>query len=59
MDSRPEIEDLVRYETANAPGTSVEQALGLLHAHQSWLTEHRAEVRASAMRPQARFDLRY
>jgi hypothetical protein len=59
MDTRPEIEDLVRYETVNAPETPIEQALGLLHAHQSWLTERRAEVRPGAMRPAARFDLSY
>jgi hypothetical protein len=55
MESHPEIEDLVRYDSANAPETSVEQALGLLQAHQSWLTEHRAEGRPRTMRPQAGF----
>jgi hypothetical protein len=59
MNSRPEIEDLVRYETASTPETPIEQALGLLHAHQSWLTERRAEVRPGAMRPQAGSNSRY
>ncbi len=59
MDTRPEIEDLVRYETVNTPETPIEQALGLLHAHQSWLTERRAEARPRTMRPMARFDSGY
>jgi hypothetical protein len=41
--SRHEIEDLVRYETATTPNTSVEHAVWLLHAHRAWLTEDRAE----------------
>ena len=44
MQNQPELEDLVRYETACAPNTSVEQALSLLQAHQAWLTEDRAEI---------------
>jgi hypothetical protein len=59
MDIRPEIEDLVRYETASAPETSVEQALGLLHAHQSWLTDRRAEVRPGSPRPMSAIHLKH
>jgi hypothetical protein len=59
MQVRPEVEDLVRYETASAPNTFVEHAVGLLQAHQAWLTEHRAEVSPDASQTPSPLDTRY
>ena len=59
MERNLEIEDLVRYESVSTPNTPIHQALGLLEAHQSWLTERRAEARPGAIRPSARFDSGY
>ncbi len=45
--SRPEFEDLVRYDvecTIDLQADKyVEHAVSLLHAHEKWFTEHRAE----------------
>ena len=48
MQSRPELEDLVRHDIECGPYRSVEHAVSLLHAHASWVAEHRAEVKAQA-----------
>ncbi len=45
--SRPELEDLVRYDVEGSGHLSADQhvegAVLLLHAHEKWLTEYRAE----------------
>jgi hypothetical protein len=47
IQSRPELEDLVRYDVeSNAHRSAeeyVEHALSILHAHETWFAEHRAE----------------
>jgi hypothetical protein len=47
IQARPKIEDLVRYDMESSAyrrtDEYVEHALSLLHAHQTWFTEHRAE----------------
>ncbi len=45
---RPELEDLVRQDVDRGPYQSVdeyvEHAVSLLHAQETWLAEHRAEI---------------
>jgi hypothetical protein len=47
MQSRPELEDLVRHDSAVIPYESadgyVEHAVSILQAHESWVAEDRAE----------------
>ena len=47
IESRPELEDLVKYEVDGSahqsPDKNVEHAVSLLQAHETWLGEHRAE----------------
>jgi hypothetical protein len=47
MQSPPELEDLVRHDKELRPYESadkyVEHAVSILHAHQSWVAEDRAE----------------
>jgi hypothetical protein len=47
MESGPELEDLVRHDTEVRPYESadgyVEHAVSILHAHQTWVAEDRAE----------------
>ena len=43
MQSRPELEELVRHDTERGY-QSIEHAVSLLHAHASWFAEDRAEV---------------
>jgi hypothetical protein len=47
MQSRPELEDLVKYDADNtayqSPEENVEHAVSLLAAHGTWVLEHRAE----------------
>jgi hypothetical protein len=47
MQSRPELEDLVKYDVDDtayqSPEENVEHAVSLLTAHDTWLLEHRAE----------------
>jgi hypothetical protein len=44
----PELEDLVKHELARSvhrsPEEDVEMAVSLLHAHETWLAEYRAEI---------------
>jgi hypothetical protein len=44
---RPKLEDLVNYDSESTAYRSAEQnvehALSLLHAHETWFAEHRAE----------------
>jgi hypothetical protein len=44
---RPELEDLVRYgfdsSAYRSEEENVEHALSILHAHETWFAEHRAE----------------
>ena len=46
--SRPELEDLVKHELERSVLRSAEEdveiAVSLLHAHETWLTEYRAEI---------------
>ena len=48
IQSRPGLEDLVRYDIECGPYRSVERAVSLLHAQESWLAEHRAELNAKS-----------
>jgi hypothetical protein len=48
IQSRPELEDLVRHEIECGPYRSVEHAVSLLHAQESWVAQHRAEVNAKS-----------
>ena len=47
IQDRPSLEDLVSYDSESTAYRSAEQnvehALSLLHAHESWFAEHRAE----------------
>jgi len=47
IESRPELEDLVKYDVDNtayqSPEENVEHAVSLLTAHGTWVLEHRAE----------------
>jgi hypothetical protein len=46
--SRPELEDLVKHEFERSVPRSreedIETAVSLLHAHETWFTEYRAEI---------------
>jgi hypothetical protein len=46
--SLPELEDLVKHELERSvyrlPEQDIETAVSLLHAHETWLTEYRAEI---------------
>jgi hypothetical protein len=48
IQSRPELEDLVRYDiecSANeSADENVEHAVSLLHAHEAWYPEYRDEI---------------
>jgi hypothetical protein len=48
MQSRPELEDLVKYDPDNtayqSPEENVAHAVSLLTAHGTWLLDHRAET---------------
>ena len=48
IESRPELEDLVKYDVDNrdyqSPEENVGHAVSLLTAHAMWLREHRAET---------------
>ena len=46
IQDRPSLEDLVSYSESTAYRSAeqnVERALSLLHAHETWFAEHRAE----------------
>jgi hypothetical protein len=46
IQGRLKLEDLVAYDSESAYRSAeqnVEQALSLLHAHENWFAEHRAE----------------
>jgi hypothetical protein len=53
IQSRPELEDLLRHDLECGPYRSVEHAVSLLHAHASWVAEHRAEVNAKPVNGEA------
>jgi hypothetical protein len=48
IQSRPELEDLVRYDaeciTYRSADENVEHAVSLLHAHETWYAEDPAEI---------------
>ena len=47
IQDRPKLEDLVNYDSESTAYRSAEQnvehAVSLLHAHETWFAEHRAE----------------
>ena len=47
IQGRPKLEDLVSYDSESSAYRSAEQnvehAVSLLHAHETWFAEHRAE----------------